>query len=111
MTALDIIQYNSRIEGIIRAAEIISELNDELDEKYFEKKLFSIVNISTLQKLGYMLEEVIKNKNLANKIFSYFKKNNIHLNYIPMESGKAIKGCQYNKHWKIIINRKIRSEK
>lgn len=68
LTATDLIQYADNIGGYQRAATVLSELVDELDISKMGKVLSS-ASVPTMQRLGFILENILFEKEKADQLF------------------------------------------
>lgn len=107
LTAIDLINYEKRIGGLNRASTVINDLVETIKQKDLNMELIEYAATSTLQRFGFILEEILNKKELADKIFSLCKKTGTKFNLIPLKSSgdKSLK--EINERWKIIINTEI----
>jgi len=82
LTATDLIQYAKRVGGINRVATILYELMESIKPESFNNYLFEYIPVSALQRLGYLLDKVLDNQLLANKIYNLLQKTKP--NYIAL---------------------------
>jgi predicted transcriptional regulator of viral defense system len=107
LTASDLVQFEKRSGGITRVASVINELVEEMDPKEFNPIFFSSTPSTTIQRLGYIIEKVINNENLANELFEESKKNGIDFFRIPLKASAHTKGFSSGNRWKVIVNAEI----
>ena len=65
LTAVDLVQFAGHVGGFQRAATVLSELVDALDMSRMEP-VFPYTSSATLQRLGYLLDVVLKRKKQMN---------------------------------------------
>ncbi len=107
LTAIDLIKYEKRIGGLNRATTVINELLENITQKDITHDLITYANTTTLQRFGFVLEEVLGQQNLADKLFLLCQKTGIKFYQIPLKaSGEKIKET-INEKWKIVINSDI----
>lgn len=107
LTAIDLISYEKKIGGLNRATMIISELVESIRPKDVNEDLINYASVSSLQRLGYILEEMLNRNDLAEKITKLCKKAGIKFYLIPLKaSGKKSKDV-LNEKWKLMINTEI----
>ena len=82
LKATDLIQYAKRVGGINRVATILYELMESIKPESFNNYLFEYIPVSALQRLGYLLDKVLDNQLLANKIYNLLQKTKP--NYIAL---------------------------
>ena len=104
LTALDLIFYESRIGGLNRAAEIISELN--LDFSRMGDDFWEMYKTPIIQRLGYILESILGLEETAAVIYSQTQSAGVHFRKTLLDSKFKPSGGKYpeNMKWKIIIN-------
>jgi predicted transcriptional regulator of viral defense system len=107
LTAIDLINYEKKIGGLNRATTIISELVESIRPKDINEELINYASVSSLQRLSYILEEMLNRNDLAEKINKQCKKAGIKFYLIPLKaSGKKSKDV-LNEKWKLMINTEI----
>jgi predicted transcriptional regulator of viral defense system len=104
LTASDLVQFEKRSGGITRVATVLNELVDEMDPKEFNTVFFKTTPTTAVQKLGYLIEKIIKNEGLANQLFSASKENHLDFFRIPLKPSAPIKGFSSDNRWKVIAN-------
>jgi len=57
--------------------------------------------------LGYLLEYVCLNKELADALFVVMKNEDLNFFRIPLRASKATKGYSSDNRWKVIVNTEI----
>lgn len=109
LTAVDLINYEKRIGGLNRAVTVINELLENVKQKDITHELVAYANATTLQRFGFILEEILSKQNLADKLFSLCKKTDIKFYQIPLKASGVFRQTQQpkNEKWKIIINTDI----
>lgn len=65
------------------------------------------VPITSLQRLGYILDEVLEEGEAAESVYSLLKSSGFVLQYAPLKAGKSSEGCERNSKWRIIVNETI----
>jgi len=107
LTAVDLINYEKKIGGLNRASTIINELAENIKKKDITNEFVNYSNVSSLQRLGYILDEILNKKELAERIFSLCRKNKIKFYLIPLKASAKKDKERINKKWKLIINTEI----
>ncbi len=108
LTALDLVQYEQHIGGLSRAATVIAELSDQLTwSDTSTNGLLSTSTTSTIQRLGYILENVIMNQSQADILYKELKTLHPKLNRFPLSPHKTTTDAILNKRWNILINTEI----
>jgi predicted transcriptional regulator of viral defense system len=107
LTACDLVQFERRIGGINRAAAVLIELMDVISPDQFTENIIKITPISILQRLGYLLEHVCINLELADALFEAIKKCNTIMYRIPLKPSQETRGFSSFNRWKVIGNTSI----
>ena len=107
LTALDIVADEKKIGGLSRAAEVLRELSETTSWDESRLPLLSHYGISTLQRLGYLLE-LIEAQQQADDLFALIKKTGKTLRKTPLKQEVAVDdGMNVDKLWKVIENYKL----
>ncbi|MBK7389093.1 MAG: hypothetical protein IPI23_08485 [Bacteroidetes bacterium] len=107
LTAIDLINYEKKIGGLNRATAIINELDESIRPKDINEELINYASISSLQRLGYILEEILNRNNLSDKIFMQCKKAGKIFYQIPLKASGKKQKERINEKWKLMINTEI----
>jgi len=111
LTALDLVQYEQHIGGLSRAATIIEELSEQTNwRKAAENGLIAQTTLATVQRLGYILEDVLHKRDQADALFTELHTLSPKLNRFPLSSRKSVEGLEVNKRWNILINTEIETD-
>jgi predicted transcriptional regulator of viral defense system len=104
LTAVDLLQYEKHIGGLNRAATIINELADVINPDRINDEFISFVPIVMIQRLGFILDNIVGRSDLADSIYTRMK--NIYQTWqrMPLKSGKPEKGFSSDSKWKIVRN-------
>jgi len=107
LTAADLITFQKEIGGLNRACTVIYELMESVKFGKLDKYFFDYVPTSTIQRLGYLLENELEQADQANILFAKAKKYNCKFQKLPLKRNKLTEKCEINSKWKIIINEEI----
>jgi len=110
LTALDLIQFEKRIGGLNRASAVLSELADEIKPENLNDDLLKASQVKSIQRLGYIFENVIMRKELADVLYEQCIKSKIVFYRTALKNSARLKGYMFDKKWKIIVNIKIETE-
>ncbi|ALO16096.1 hypothetical protein L21SP5_02469 [Salinivirga cyanobacteriivorans] len=105
LTIVDLIHHQTKLGGINRMLTTIEELVEEMTSDDLEELLDWYVNISTLQRFGFLLEELELNADFQEMIFSKLKS----VKFFPVllsPKSKEKPGAVDNK-WKVDVNVKL----
>lgn len=110
LTAIDIVQYEQYVGGLSRTATILEELADKLDFRGSSENLFNYTSIATVQRLGYILESVLGEKEIADvlhgELLTYVKR----FRYVPLSTRKPDENSEKDARWKVNINTMIETD-
>lgn len=110
LTAIDLVYYNNRIGGINRAASVLNELADVMKPERITGELIEIFSVPSIQRLGYILDVVLGQGILADKLFCEAQNLKKEFFRQPLKAGEEKTGFSTNDRWKIIINTDIEIE-
>jgi len=107
MTALDLINYENRIGGLERAAEVIAGLADELNISDSQSELWASLPMPVIQRFGYILESLLGYNELGDALYRktkcigiVFRKSCLDPKLKHIVNDESA----YDSKWKIIIN-------
>jgi predicted transcriptional regulator of viral defense system len=108
LTALDLINYFEQVGGLNRVATVLEELCESIDaDKMLDlAKRFS--PITAVQRLGFMLEEILNMRDLSEPIKDYLKT----VNYFPvlLRPQKIKPEMITGNDWKVVQNLEIETD-
>ncbi len=110
LTSIDIVQYEQHIGGLSRAATILEELAEKLDFHDASKNLLRYTSIATIQRLGYMLEEVLEQKEIAEVLYTELLSYSERFRYVPLSTTRPAVNAKKNIRWKININTTLETD-
>jgi predicted transcriptional regulator of viral defense system len=103
LTAFDLVQYNKKIGGLNRIIPILEDLTEEMKPSFIVKTAKK-QKITSIQRLGYLLDE-IGQVTLSNSLYKTIEKKEFKEIPLSLAHTKRVGGS--NKKWKIIINTKL----
>lgn len=110
LTAMDLILYVKEIGGINRAATVLNELAEVINFENIGQDFFGYFNTAVIQRLGYILDEVLGYKEIGDTLYRKVKETGVKFRKYPLKVvKKEAKQNDYDvsKKWKIIINEEI----
>jgi len=107
LTATDLVQFERRIGGLNRAATVLFELMEVLKPSDFNEDILVHTAVTTLQRLGYLLEFACSNTELSDALYKTLEKNKFRLFRIPLKASFPTKGFSSENRWKVIVNTDI----
>jgi len=110
LTAADLVQYQQHVGGLSRVATILEELSEQIDIKAQFTTLALTEKKVVWQRLGYLLENVIEEKILADDLYEQLRSLPGFLNYLPLSTSAKDNTSNRDSRWKININIQIETD-
>lgn len=107
LTSIDLINYYKTIGGLNRAVSIINELSEEIELKNINNKILDIASKADLQRLGYIWDHEIDQPQLANKVFSVLKDQQIKIRSCKLINSKQKNNGKLSNRWNVDVNTSI----
>ncbi|MBQ3832309.1 MAG: hypothetical protein II815_03945, partial [Bacteroidales bacterium] len=98
------------IGGLSRATTILEELTEQIDITKDFKLLAPYVKTVVWQRLGYLLENIVGEKELSDKLYNQLQTSAIHIQYAPLSTTADNEYKERDIRWKLNINTDIESE-
>jgi predicted transcriptional regulator of viral defense system len=108
LTTVDLIHHQTKLGGLNRMLAILEELAEEIKQNDIADLLTWYPNKSTLQRFGFLLEEVDADKHLSNQIKIHLKKSKFFPVLLSPKTGQ--KPGAVDNFWKVAINIKLESD-
>ncbi|HNP25017.1 MAG TPA: type IV toxin-antitoxin system AbiEi family antitoxin [Panacibacter sp.] len=108
LTALDLVYYFDQAGGLNRVATVLEELCESIDANKILDLAKRYAPITSVQRLGFLLEEILNRQDLSDPIKDYLKT----VNYFPVllrpqkEKPEMITGNE----WKVVQNIEIETD-
>ena len=110
LTAADLVQNQQHVGGLSRVATILEELTEQIDIDNQLPALIPFVKTVTWQRLGYILENVIDDKETANKLYEQLRASSAGMVYKPLSTSAKDNSSSRDSRWKININVEIETD-
>ena len=110
LTAADLVQYQQHVGGLSLVATILEELSEQINIKSQFASLASFVKKVTWQRLGYILEHVVEENELADELYEQIRNLPGSLMYMPLSTSAENNTSERNSRWKIKINVQIEKD-
>ncbi len=107
LTAADLLQFDKRIGGLNRAATVLYELAEAIRPEKLNEDFLRQIPVATIQRLGYLLEKVVQQPELAGHLLEQSRKATMRFFRIPLRSSYPTKGFSTDEKWKVVINTQI----
>ncbi len=108
LTIIDLIHHQTKLGGINRILSVIEELSEELKESDLIELLNWYPYKSTLQRFGFLLEELKINEEFQELIFKQLKE--IRFFPVLLSPKSNTKPGAVNNRWKVDVNVKLESD-
>ncbi|MGY6543234.1 type IV toxin-antitoxin system AbiEi family antitoxin domain-containing protein [Arthrospiribacter ruber] len=108
LTAIDLIHYQSKMGGLNRILAILEELAESMTPEDIQELLQWYPHTSSIQRLGYLFQELQSDRVLLDPLEKYF----IGKNYFPVLlcPDKDKKPGRVDNMWKVVRNIKLESD-
>ena len=110
LTAADLVQYQQHVGGLSRVATILEELSEQIDIKNQFAPLATYVKKVVWQRLGYILENAIEEKNLADDLYEQLRASSGYFKYQTLSTSAEDNPSNRDSRWKININVEIETD-
>ena len=107
LTAVDLLTYQDKIGGVTRAATVLAELAEKLDFGRLDELFVKSLPVTSLQRLGYILDVVLEEQAVAESLHNLLKEAVKTLHSVPLKPGRSADGCELNPRWKVVVNQEI----
>jgi predicted transcriptional regulator of viral defense system len=110
LTALDLLVYQKEIGGLSRVGTVLNELVEEMDFNQITPDFLHLFPATTIQRLGYLLDEVLEQQDKAKLLLETVRKAGIKFRKTLLKTdiqSDDMSGYDQNETWKIIINENI----
>ena len=107
LNAADLITFQEEIGGLNRACTVLYEMMEIAKFGKTDKIFFNYVPTSSVQRLGYLLENVLEQPKQANILYTKARTNGCKFQKIPLKYSKPTKDCEIDAKWKVIVNEYI----
>lgn len=108
LTAVDLIYHQTKIGGLNRMLSVLEELTEEMKLTDAKDLLSWYSQKSVLQRLGFLLDEINSESDLANLIYDHLKLEKFYPILLSPKSNEK-PGAVQNR-WKVDVNIKMESD-
>jgi predicted transcriptional regulator of viral defense system len=107
LTAIDLVQFVKRSGGLNRVATVLNELAEAIKPEMFSPLLLNEASTYSIQRLGYLLEHTLNQKELATALYEESVKARLLFYRVPLKASAPDKGFPADEKWKVAVNLKI----
>jgi len=108
LTSVDLIHHQTKLGGLNRMLAILEELFEEISQNDIAELLVWYPHKSTLQRFGFLLEELQADKNLTKQIVSHLQKSKFFPVLLSPQSKQ--KPGAIDNSWKVDVNIKLEND-
>jgi predicted transcriptional regulator of viral defense system len=112
LTAVDLIIYMKRAGGVNQVASVLSELAESVKFSRVDPDFFTGVSAAVVQRLGYLLDETLEEKMLADSLYEKSMEAGIKFSPTRLVADKhnSVSAYERNTKWNIIMNYEVESD-
>lgn len=103
-TALDLVQYAHHCGGLGEVATVLAELVETMEPSKISSELLAEFKGVTVQRLGYILDEVLKSHEIANALYTAFKGSGGRLLPVRLNPASDCMAESVDARWKVAVN-------
>ena len=109
LTAIDLVLYTKRSGGVNQVATVLAGLAESIDFQKVDMDFFDDIPAATIQRLGYILEEELEEKTLADSLYDKAKQSGISFKAAPLAADMNSRSpiISRNRRWNIIVNYEV----
>ena len=104
LTAIDLVQYEQYAGGLARVATVLEELTEQTDFSKAADGLFENTTVPAIQRLGYILDNILNEREQADTLYRQLQTFGRRLNYVPLSSRHPLRDDDTDRRWKIYVN-------
>ena len=104
LTALDLVQYVQHVGGLSSVATVLAELCEAMSPEKLTAELVGEFKVATVQRLGYLLEDVLAERELADALFAASRKKGVRFQPILLRSTSKESVRTKAARWNISVN-------
>ena len=110
LTAADLVQYQQYVGGLSRVATVLEELAEQIDIERDFPLLVRYVKTVVWQRLGYIMDKVLGEEELADLIYNKVKELPGRIGYALLSTTSETSATSRDKRWKLNINVEIETD-
>lgn len=104
LTAIDLVNFAKHIGGLSRAATVINELAEYIRLDKINEELARHAETATLQRLGYIADQILHQRPLADAVENICQKLNLKFFRVSLMAKGKRYGYPCHERWKVIEN-------
>jgi predicted transcriptional regulator of viral defense system len=104
LTAIDLVNFAKHVGGLSRVATVMTELVEDIKLEKINEELARHAETATLQRLGYIADQILHQQALADAIENICRKLNLKFFRVSLMAKSKRYGFPCNERWKVIEN-------
>ncbi len=104
LTAIDLVNFAKHVGGLSRVATVINELTEYIRLDKINEELVRHAETATLQRLGYIADQILHQQALADAIESICARLKLKFFRVSLMAKSKRYGFPCNERWKVIEN-------
>lgn len=109
-TALSLVQYVQPSGGLSHILTVLEELVESCQFDRMPPIIWKYVPLACFQRLGYMVEHLLREKETADKLYAAVRAAGRQLRKTRLLPGASCQGAEYDGKWKLYINAQLESD-
>ncbi len=110
LTAADLVQFQQHVGGLSRVATILEELAEQINMTNQFPALVPYVKTVVWQRLGYLLENIVGAKELADELYHQLSLVTNRIVFKPLSTSTPDNTSVRDSRWKINVNVQIETD-
>jgi predicted transcriptional regulator of viral defense system len=113
LTSIDLLMYPEKSGGPNNIATVLGELAEIINYNNVDEDFFDGIPAGAVQRLGFLLDEVLREDVQANILFVKAYRAGVHFRkrqLVNVPSKEDDRDLPYNKRWKIIVNYEVETD-
>lgn len=111
LLALDIVAYKNAVGGLHESVRLLDVIKSKLNFRRLQEDIFEYRTEATMQRLGYIIENVLGKPAKAQPLHDLLVKHRQVLPPNPLSLGQSIDGCPFDERWGVHVNEELKLEK
>lgn len=109
LTALDLIRFEQHAGGLSAVASVIAELLESTDFSNAAAGVFKFCNTATVQRLGFIVENVLHDERQGAVVFGEWRKRFHNRRLVALSPRAPVVG-ECDDKWKVVVNAKVETD-
>jgi len=112
LTAIDLVLYPLKSGGLGNVATVLIELAENIDLSDLDDDFFRFVPASAIQRLGYLLDDVVGKGVLADNLLTKAEAASVKFRKLLLTPGlnTDVATACYNTKWRVIVNENVEAD-